>query len=115
MTNYIMQNKANKLSTGAALIDIEKAFDSMWHEGVIFKMYGLSPTLYSIFTSDISVPINCKVALYADDTAIIVIAMIYKDHVELPIKTKLNEPKRIYFSVIRPIMLYACPIWKSAI
>lgn len=250
ITDYIHHNKLNRLSTGAAFIDIEKAFDSIWHDGLIFKMNKLdfpvyiqkiihsflqnrsfvvkvgneysessstsaglpqgsvlSPTLYSIFTSDIQIPSNCKIALYADDTAILVhgklsnaiskklqnglktvdkyfrkwkvkinitktqaiifpynkspkrIAsvnvfannnevpyadmvkylgvhldkkLLFRDHINLSIskahrilgalypllnyKSKLNSKnkKMIYFSVIRPILLYANPIWKSA-
>lgn len=113
--NMINLNKSVRKSTGMILLDVEKAFDSIWHDGLIYKMHHfnfpnyilklirsfcsnrsfrvcignslssnksipagvpqgsiLSPFLYSIYTSDIKKPKNSKVALYADDTALIV-------------------------------------------
>lgn len=95
-------------------MDIEKAFDTIWHDGLIYKIktFGtplyliklirsfltdrtfvlslnetksserripagvpqgsvLSPTLYSLYISDFKVSRACKVAFYADDSAII--------------------------------------------
>lgn len=102
-----------KQSTGMIALDIEKAFDSLWHDGLLHKMLklnfhpllikiiksflfnrqfyvqifngkspnfpipfgvpqgsALSPLLYNIYTHDLQVINPCKVALFADDTAI---------------------------------------------
>jgi Reverse transcriptase (RNA-dependent DNA polymerase) len=101
-------------STAMTLLDIEKAFDSVWHKALVhklklnnFPMYlvkmivsflesresyvainrknsdryaipagvpqgsPLSPFLFNIFINDIPVPKHCKIAIYADDTALI--------------------------------------------
>lgn len=114
IVNFITKNKSNRQSTGVVFLDIEKAFDSIWHNGLIYKlkMFGypiylqkiinsflkdrlfivnidseasterkilagvpqgsvLSPTLYSIYTSDFKILKDHSAALYADDTAII--------------------------------------------
>lgn len=36
--NYITRNKIIKNSTGVVLLDIAKAFDSIWHDGLIYKL-----------------------------------------------------------------------------
>jgi hypothetical protein len=89
-------------STGMLLLDVEKAFDTVWHEALLLKLlakersfqvcggkiqslscnipYGmpqgaiLSPTLYNynIFTSDIPNEGDFKLATFADDTTIFV-------------------------------------------
>lgn len=104
----------HKKSTAMAMIDIEKAFDSVWHHALLFKLKSngipmyllkiiasflsdresfvsingnnsetfkipagvpqgspLSPHLFNHFINDIPIPKNCKLAIYADDTAII--------------------------------------------
>lgn len=38
ITNNIKSNYSNKKSTGMVLMDIEKAFDSVWHKGLLFKL-----------------------------------------------------------------------------
>lgn len=101
------------ISTGMIFLDIEKAFDSVWHDALTHKLlkYGfptylikavtsflcgrqafisvnsqksnmydipagtpqgsiLSPFLYILFNNDVPVPKGCKVAVFADDTAI---------------------------------------------
>lgn len=114
VVNFIEANKKNRKSTGIIFLDIEKAFDTIWHNGLIFKLnsFGfpiylqriihsylknrsftvyvdgepsrerlipaglpqgsvLSPTLYSIYTSDVNVDRNQEAAFYADDSAFI--------------------------------------------
>lgn len=108
-------------STGFLAFDIEKAFDKVWHEGIIFKLNGfnfpkyltsiissflsdrsfrvrvgndlsdplpikfgvphgavLSPVLYNIFTADIPVPPNCRLATFADDTVVMTSSKFHK-------------------------------------
>ncbi len=38
VTNLIRSNKSEDYSTGLAFLDIKKAFDSVWHEGLIVKL-----------------------------------------------------------------------------
>lgn len=50
MTNIIKGNKRRRHSTGVVLLDIEKAFDSIWHNGLIFKLQKYGFPLYIIKT-----------------------------------------------------------------
>lgn len=45
---FIQQNKRGKNSTGLVLLDIEKAFDSIWHDGMIYKLIKLKIPTYLI-------------------------------------------------------------------
>jgi hypothetical protein len=115
VTEFIVNGFGQKQSTGAIFLDVAKAFDTDWHDGLVYKLHAagvplamvrllnsflnrrvfhakigqvlstqreiqagvtqgsvLSPTLYAIFTADIPKPDNTKIALYADDTAILV-------------------------------------------
>lgn len=45
---FIRRNKRNKKSTGLVLLDIEKAFDSIWHDGMIYKLIKLNIPHYMI-------------------------------------------------------------------
>ena len=38
ITNRIKYNKCVKQSTGLILLDVEKAFDTVWHNGLIYKL-----------------------------------------------------------------------------
>lgn len=113
----VLQTAKEKLnqkeSTGLIFLDVEKAFDRVWHNGLIYKMIKLnfsptiiklinsfltnrffsvfisgkfsekhpiehgvpqgavlSPTLYNIYTHDITQDIPSEIALFADDTAL---------------------------------------------
>lgn len=46
VTNWIKENKTAKRSTGMVLFDIEKAFDAVWHDGLIYKLNGYGFPLY---------------------------------------------------------------------
>lgn len=39
VVNHVRNNRAQRKSTGMVLFDIEKAFDSVWHDGLIFKLH----------------------------------------------------------------------------
>lgn len=45
---FIQQNKRSKKSTGLVLLDIEKAFDSIWHDGMIYKLIKMKIPTYLI-------------------------------------------------------------------
>lgn len=115
-----------------ALLDIEKAFDTVWHNGLLYKMHlfgypvylikfiksfnsnrsfmdsinnsnsnvktipaGVpqgsvsSPLIFSIFTSDFQKPKNSDMALYADDTALVVNSKLTKAVIK-KLKTSIN-------------------------
>jgi retron-type reverse transcriptase len=114
VTEFIAKSNGQRHSTGAIFLDVAKAFDTVWHGGLVYKLHVagvplamvklinsflqnrnfhakignvfsterdieagvpqgsvLSPTLYAIFTADIPKPDQTKIALYADDTAIL--------------------------------------------
>lgn len=45
-TDTIRSNKTRKQSTGIMLMDIEKAFDTVWHDGLIHKLLKSSTPIY---------------------------------------------------------------------
>jgi hypothetical protein len=114
VTEFISHGMNQNKSTGAIFLDVAKAFDTVWHDGLVYKIHTaglplamvklinsflqnrvfhakighalsteraieagvpqgsvLSPTLYAIFTADVPKPDGTKLALYADDTAIL--------------------------------------------
>lgn len=120
--NHIKSHLNIKCSTGMIAFDVEKAFDRVWHNGLLYKLitinmphylthmiasflsdrnfsvrigqatsslysinFGvpqgsvLSPILYNIFTYDIPKLDHCKLALFADDTAIFTSSRFFKD------------------------------------
>lgn len=48
IVNIINANKARRKSTGMVLIDMEKAFDSVWHNGLLFKLEKVGTPTYLI-------------------------------------------------------------------
>lgn len=44
--NIINNNKQKRRSTGAIILDIEKAFDSVWHDGLVYKLHLYDYPLY---------------------------------------------------------------------
>lgn len=46
VVNIITNNKINRKSTGIIFLDIEKAFDSIWHNGLIFKLNEFNYPIY---------------------------------------------------------------------
>lgn len=113
LTEFISLRFNQNKSTAITLLDVEKAFDSVWHDALIHKLHKngfpvillkitqsflrdrisfvcidgiksfeyaipagvpqgspLSPHLYNIFVNDVPIPKHCKLAVYADDTAL---------------------------------------------
>ena len=48
VTNIIQQNKSMSKTTAMALLDIEKAFDNVWHDGLVYKLHRLNFPMYLI-------------------------------------------------------------------
>lgn len=46
VVNLVKMNKRMRKSTGLILLDIEKAFDSVWHNGLIYKLNAYGTPLY---------------------------------------------------------------------
>lgn len=114
ITCFISESKTFNKSVGLVKLDVEKASDSVWHDGLIYKLKTkfnfpptlwklinsfirgreyivfvkgsksykvkmtaglaqgtvLNPLLYSLYVSDIPIPTNVELAMYADDIAI---------------------------------------------
>ncbi|KAG4072235.1 hypothetical protein HA402_005957 [Bradysia odoriphaga] len=56
VVNTVKRNKRDRKSTGLILLDIEKAFDSVWHNGLIYKLnaFGVPGYLLKLIKSFIS-------------------------------------------------------------
>ena len=48
IVNHVKQNLRDQKSTGLILLDIEKAFDSVWHNGLIYKLINFQFPLFLI-------------------------------------------------------------------
>lgn len=48
IVNMIRYNKSKRHSTGILFLDIEKAFDSIWHAGLIYKLHKMQLPLYLV-------------------------------------------------------------------
>lgn len=48
VTQYVNHQLTSKLSTAMVLLDVEKAFDTVWHDGLIFKLIRLNFPTYLI-------------------------------------------------------------------
>jgi hypothetical protein len=48
VTKFIRQNKSVSKTTVMALLDIEKAFDNVWHDGLVYKLHRLNFPMYLI-------------------------------------------------------------------
>lgn len=48
LTQYIKTNRISRKSTGLVLLDSEKAFDSIWHQGLLHKLIKLNFPIYLI-------------------------------------------------------------------
>ncbi|GBP26650.1 Probable RNA-directed DNA polymerase from transposon BS [Eumeta japonica] len=88
LVEYVSEGFETEPSTVAVFFDVAKAFDRVWHAGLIYKLYSLqvpdrliitipqsstlSPLLYTAYTNDIPRPSSSGVqlALFADDTAL---------------------------------------------
>ena len=46
IVNFISNNKSTRKRTGLVLLDVEKAFDSIWHNGLIFKLNKFGYPIY---------------------------------------------------------------------
>lgn len=56
VTRIVQSNKRKRKSTGLILLDIEKAFDSVWHNGLVYKLhlYGVPRYLLKLIKSFVS-------------------------------------------------------------
>jgi hypothetical protein len=48
LTDHVTLNLNNNMSTAAVLLDIEKAFDTTWHPGLLYKLHKLKMSTYII-------------------------------------------------------------------
>jgi hypothetical protein len=56
LTDHVTLNFNNKISTAAVFLDIEKAFDTTWHSGLLYKMskFEFSTRLNQLISSFLS-------------------------------------------------------------
>ena len=49
LVNHITTKLNNNKCTGAVFLDIEKAFDTTWHDGLIYKLIGYNFPKYIVY------------------------------------------------------------------
>jgi retron-type reverse transcriptase len=56
LTDHVTLNFNNKFSTAVVFLDIEKAFDTTWHSGLLYKMskFEFSTSLIQLISSFLS-------------------------------------------------------------
>ena len=82
IVNFISNNKSTRKSTGIVLLDVEKAFDSIWHNGLIFKFDKFGYLIYlqkMVQSSLMKDPLHCSK-----------ISQLYCTQTILPLKQKVK-------------------------
>jgi hypothetical protein len=84
LADHVTLNFNNKISAAVVFLDNEKAYDTTWHSGLLYKLskcqrQGVckqgchkfpSPTLYNLHIKDNHQTIGVNLALFADDTSL---------------------------------------------
>ncbi|GFX46161.1 RNA-directed DNA polymerase from mobile element jockey [Trichonephila clavipes] len=68
VANIINEGFAHKFYTVGVFLDVKRAFDKMWHDGLTVV---LSPYLYNIYTHDFPQHSIVSTCLFADDSAVL--------------------------------------------
>jgi len=61
LTDHVTLNLNDSMTTAAVFLDIEKAFDSTWHPGLLYKVtkFHFPASLIKLIKSFISMKIKC--------------------------------------------------------